>query len=227
MEGGTSRVCAIRWPPIRQSCWRSRSLDPTRVVGHWESVPGAEPGHRAQALDSEPSTLRPASRFRWTAAPYAPQGSAPQHWVEKARALIAALPAGSPEVDLTALTDVQDPTFVRLRDAIQAHVITFDSNAPRPAPGQDSELDALAGELRELIQVAGDLGFSVRVMIVGHTDSTGNETANLSLSAARAEVVRSMLRARGIAPDLLLVRSAGTLEPLELSVGQRTGSIGA
>ena len=50
-------------------------------------------------------------------------------------------------------------------------------------------------------------------MIVGHTDDTGRETANLALSAARAEVVRSMLRARGIAPHLLLVRSAGTLEP--------------
>jgi OOP family OmpA-OmpF porin len=59
--------------------------------------------------------------------------------------------------------------------------------------------------------VAGDLGFSVRVMIVGHTDSTGTEMANLSLSAARAEVIRSMLRARGIAPYLLLVRSAGML----------------
>ena len=37
-------------------------------------------------------------------------------------------------------------------------------------------------------------------MIVGHADATGRETSNLALSAARAEVVRSMLRARGIAP---------------------------
>jgi outer membrane protein OmpA-like peptidoglycan-associated protein len=50
-------------------------------------------------------------------------------------------------------------------------------------------------------------------MIIGHADATGQETSNLALSAARAEVVRSMLRARGIAPHLLLVRSAGTLEP--------------
>jgi OOP family OmpA-OmpF porin len=67
----------------------------------------------------------------------------------------------------------------------------------------------------QLIKVARGLGFSVRVMIIGHADSTGRETSNLSLSAARAEVVRSMLRARGIAPDLLSVRSAGALEPLK------------
>jgi outer membrane protein OmpA-like peptidoglycan-associated protein len=141
------------------------------------------------------------------------QGTAPQHWVEKARALIAALPAGSPVIDMSGLKDIRDPDFIRLRDRIQAHVITFDSNAPRPASGQDNVLDTVARELGELIRVAKGLGFSVRVMIVGHADATGKETSNLSLSAARAEVVRSMLRARGIAPDLLSVRSAGTLEP--------------
>jgi OOP family OmpA-OmpF porin len=50
-------------------------------------------------------------------------------------------------------------------------------------------------------------------MIVGHADATGKETLNLALANARAEVVRSMLRARGIAQHLLSVRSAGALEP--------------
>jgi outer membrane protein OmpA-like peptidoglycan-associated protein len=195
-------------------------LDPTHVVGHWESYQALDP---AMVLKRLTATLDPPPgvRFSLDGGIIRAGGSAPQHWVERARALIAAQPAGSPKVDLTALTDIQDPTFVRLRDSIQARVIKFNANAPRPAPGQDSEFDALAGELRELIQVAGDLGFSVRVMIVGHTDSTGTEMANLSLSAARAEVIRSMLRARGIAPYLLLVRSAGMLEPMQLSVGQR------
>ena len=125
------------------------------------------------------------------------------------------LPAGSPRVDFTSLKDIQDPTFIRLRNAIQAHIISFDSGAPRPGPGQDAVLDTVAGELGQLNKVAKGLGFSVRVMITGHADSTGRETSNLSLSAARAEVVRSMLRARGIAPDLLSVRSAGALEPLK------------
>ena len=76
-------------------------------------------------------------------------------------------------------------------------------------------LDRIAEEIGQLIKVARGLGFSVRVMIIGHADASGRETSNLSLSAARAEVVRSMLRARGIAPDLLTVRSTGALEPLK------------
>jgi len=140
-------------------------------------------------------------------------GTAPQHWMDRARNYIAAMPVGSPPVDMAAIKDIQDPNFVRLRDEIQARVITFDTNEPKPANGQDEAIDKVATELSELIRVAKDLGFSVRVMIVGHADATGRETVNLALSNARAEVVRSMLRARGIAPYLLLVRSAGALEP--------------
>ena len=54
----------------------------------------------------------------------------------------------------------------------------------------------------------------MRVTIAGHADSTGKDTPNLALSMARAEVVRSMLRARGVDPDLLGVRGAGPLEPM-------------
>jgi OOP family OmpA-OmpF porin len=202
------------------------NLDPGRVVGHWEPYQALNP---AIVVRRFRSTLNPppdvALLIDGNANTIRALGNAPQHWVEKARALIAALPAGSPRVDLSGLKDIQDPTFNRLRDAIQAHVISFDSGAPRPAPGQDAVLDTVASELGELIRVARGLGFSVRVMIVGHADATGKEVSNLSLSAARAEVVRSMLRARGFAPDLLSVRSAGTLEPLKPGASEQEQAI--
>ena len=183
-----------------------------RVVGHWESYQALDPAiviRRLAASLNTPSSVSLSvngDTVRVT-------GSAPQYWVDGARALVAALPAGSPKVDFSALADVQDPEFVRLRDAIQGHVIGFDSNADRPARGQD--VDEVADEFGQLMRVANRLGFSVRMMISGHADANGNETANLSLSAARAEVVRSMLKARGIAPELLTVRSAGPLEPVQ------------
>ena len=96
----------------------------------------------------------------------------------------------------------------------------FRFQCDRPARGQDATLDAVADEFRQLMRVANRLGFSVRAMISGHADANGNETANLSLSAARAEVVRSMLKARGIAPELLTVRSAGPLEPVQAAQRQ-------
>jgi outer membrane protein OmpA-like peptidoglycan-associated protein len=187
-------------------------LDGDAVVAHWEPYQALNPAIVLQRLTA---TLKPPPSigFALDGNTIRAVGTAPQHWMDRARNYIAAMPVGSPPVDMAAIKDIQDPNFVHLRDEIQARVITFDTNEPKPASGQDEAIDQVASELSELIRVAKDLGFSVRVMIVGHADATGRETVNLALSNARAEVVRSMLRARGIAPYLLSVRSAGALEP--------------
>jgi OOP family OmpA-OmpF porin len=147
-------------------------------------------------------------------------GNASQRWLDKARTYTLTLPAGAPPVDLSALKDVQDPDFIRLRDAIQARLIHFDFSMPRPAADQEAKIDAAAADMRELVEVARRQGFPVKVTIVGHADATGKDTSNLALSIGRAEVVRSMLRARGVDPSVLFVRGAGPLEPLRPGAGE-------
>jgi outer membrane protein OmpA-like peptidoglycan-associated protein len=53
-----------------------------------------------------------------------------------------------------------------------------------------------------------------RVTLTGHSDDIGRGTFNLSLSLARAGAVLALLKKRGVDPDLLSVRGAGPLEPL-------------
>jgi outer membrane protein OmpA-like peptidoglycan-associated protein len=199
-------------------------LDSKQVAGHWESYQALDPAivlrRLAASLNPPPSVS-----LSLNGSTVQVTGSVPEYWTERARMLVAALPAGSPKVDFSGLKDIQDPEFLRLRDAIQGHIIGFDSNADRPAKGQDATLDVVASEIRQLMAVTKRLGFSGRVMISGHADAAGNETANLSLSAARAEVVRSMLKARGIAPELLTVRSAGPLEPVLAPNGKPTAAM--
>lgn len=213
-RGGKWRVSGLRDPLAVDPAEliTAARLEPASVVGHWERYQALDP---AIALKRIELVLRPPPgvSLALNGDVIRATGAAPEHWAEQARALVASQPPGSPTVDLSALTGIVDPTFNRLRDAIQSHVIAFDSNMPRPAQGQNAVLDLLAQELGDLIQVANGLGFSARVMIVGHTDSAGRETSNLALGQARAEVVRFMLRERGIAPDRLAVRSAGILEP--------------
>jgi outer membrane protein OmpA-like peptidoglycan-associated protein len=59
--------------------------------------------------------------------------------------------------------------------------------------------------------------------LTGHADAKGRETANVSISAARAETVRALLNKRGVALELLLVRGAGNFEPV-VPENSRTGS---
>lgn len=206
-------------------------LDLTRVAGRWEPYQALHPAimlKRLQATLNPPPTVvltQDAGGIRAT-------GNAPQYWMDKARAFLLTLPAGAPKVDLSALQDVQDPDYVRLHDAIQARLIHFENNVARPGASQEPELDAVAAQTHELIQVSRTLGFPVKVTIVGHADATGKENSNLALSLGRAEVVRSMLRARGVDPAFLAVRGAGPLEPLkpgatedELSMNRRVSFV--
>ena len=217
LRDGKWQVSGLRDPlAVDPAALLSQSgLNSKRVVGHWESYQALDPAIVIRRLAAS-MNLPPGVTMSVNGDTVRVTGSAPQQWVEQARMQVEALPAGSPTVDFGGVTDIQDPEFVRLRDAIQGHIINFDSNEPTPAHGQDATLDAVANEFRQLMPVAQRLGFSVHAMISGHSDANGNETANLSLSAARAEVVRSMLRARGIAPELLTVRSAGPLEPVQV-----------
>jgi outer membrane protein OmpA-like peptidoglycan-associated protein len=72
----------------------------------------------------------------------------------------------------------------------------------------------LAEQIKEFADNARKSGVTARFMLTGHSDATGRETANASISTARAEAVRALLNKRGVVPELLLVRGAGTFEPL-------------
>ena len=199
-------------------------LEPARVVGHWESFQALHPAvalKRIQASLDPPSTVSLSLDNDVIRA----SGSASHHWIEQARSLARLMPYGSPALDLSALKDVELTEFDSVRDAIQSRMIHFDFGVPIPAAGQDDVIDALAADLRQLTEVIRRLRLVARVTVIGHADSVGKDTPNLALSQGRAEVVRSLLLKREVAPDLLFVRAAGPLEPLQAEATEHDRSM--
>ncbi|MGA6963871.1 MAG: OmpA family protein [Xanthobacteraceae bacterium] len=193
---------------------RESSIDPARVVAHWEPYQSLQPEFvlkRVQAAFAPPPTVIFALEDDRIVA----TGSAPLTWIQRARAFSRMLPVGAPAVDLSHVRDINDGVLGKLRDAIQSKEIHFDNGNPLPARGQEGTLDQLAAELKELTALSSTLRVTTRVTLTGHSDSTGQGLYNLSLSLGRAESVRTLLKQRGVDPDLLAVRSAGTLEPRE------------
>jgi len=74
------------------------------------------------------------------------------------------------------------------------------------APGGQRSIDQLAQFLKTYPRR--------RVLIEGHTDNTGNEDFNVKLSQQRADAVRSLLVARGIAPERIATRGHGPKYPI-------------
>jgi OOP family OmpA-OmpF porin len=67
--------------------------------------------------------------------------------------------------------------------------------------------------LDQVVQVLRDYP-KMRVSVEGHTDAIGGELANMKLSQARAESVRSYLAGKGIAADRLESAGFGSTKPI-------------
>jgi outer membrane protein OmpA-like peptidoglycan-associated protein len=67
--------------------------------------------------------------------------------------------------------------------------------------------------LNQVVQVLRDQP-KLRVSIEGHTDAIGGELANMKLSQARAESVRTYLVGKGITADRLEAVGFGTTKPI-------------
>jgi OOP family OmpA-OmpF porin len=199
-------------------------VDPAHVVGNWEPYQALHPAivlKRIQATLNPPSTVTLALDGDTILA----TGTAPRRWIEKARTVASVLPPGSAQLDLSALGDIQSGELDRLRDTIQARPVFFGYGDALPVPGQEPIIEGVAAELRELAAVSQKLGVTVRVTVIGHADSTGRDAPNLGLSLARAEAVRSLLRKQGVDPELLAVRGAGPLEPLNPGATEQERSL--
>jgi outer membrane protein OmpA-like peptidoglycan-associated protein len=189
-------------------------IDPARVTASFEPYQGLDPQFVLKRLEASlnppPGVTLAVDGNRIVA-----QGSAPSPWISRARKVGSALPTGAPVLDLSAMRDISEGALGKLRDAIQARSINFDSAKSLPSAGQEQVLDEIASDLNELVKLSATLHAITRVTLTGHADSQGQGTSNLSLSVARAEAVRALLKKRGVDPDLLQVRGAGQLEPLQ------------
>jgi outer membrane protein OmpA-like peptidoglycan-associated protein len=84
--------------------------------------------------------------------------------------------------------------------------INFDTNRATIRPDSHRVLDEAVEVLKRHP--------TIRLEIVGHTDSTGRVDRNMELSRERATAVRQYLVDRGIEGDRLVARGAGPHEPL-------------
>ena len=90
---------------------------------------------------------------------------------------------------------------------LKARTLRFAEASAEIDPASETLLDEVATALKPCL---GSI-----IAITGHTDSAGDETANLALSRARADAVRWALIGRGIPADGLRATGVGSKEPIE------------
>ncbi|TIW96794.1 MAG: OmpA family protein [Mesorhizobium sp.] len=223
-RGGHFYISGLRDPLAAdpQTLLSGTEVDPARVHSQWQFYQSLDPKFVVKRLTA---SLTPPKSVQLSIIQgrIVVVGEAPAGWINRAQAAAEQLSADGVVLDVSQLRELDLAELNHLREAIQTTDIFFSSGKVVPGPEQTPVLDRLADQIKEFAQSARKSGVTARFMLTGHSDTTGRETANASISAARAETVRALLNKRGVAPELLLVRGAGTFEPA-VPENSQTGS---
>jgi len=121
------------------------------------------------------------------------------------------------KIDTTGVTlpdgSFPDPLINRWHQ-LQAEIATtrfqFLPNTAELVPGMQQKIPQLLERLKEIEGLAKTIPVERwQLFIIGYADSTGTETANQLVSEERAQLIRKLLEANGIAPPTLLAWGTG------------------
>jgi OOP family OmpA-OmpF porin len=140
-------------------------------------------------------------------------GAAPSDWVSKLKDRAEFVP-GVREVDTSQLEDADRPEIGKLAAALKSIVITFPIGVAQVEPDQQAKFTTAAEQIKLLLAKTPPAGQSFTIEIIGHTDDSGTEGLNMSLSQQRAEFALRKLVEAGVARRSLQPHGVGTSQPV-------------
>ncbi len=176
-------------------------VDPAQVVSRWQPYQALSPEFvlaRAQSLLAPPPTVK----LTFANGVLAATGFAPHQWIEETHRTARFIPG---------LAQFRDDQLLDL-ERIERPLLMFELSAAQLVPGQEEQLRQLTADIEHMLTVAHAMRKRVRLEITGHTDRSGPEERNLTLSQERANTIAAELTARLTnSPDLMIV-PVGTAE---------------
>lgn len=199
------RIAGLRDPLARtpSEVFRSHGLPAAQVrFVPFDSLDPRLARQRAARL------LRPPPGVRLTLGPDGTlhaSGTAPRSWIERAR-LLATVPVGVLRYDDGGL--VEDTEALRRAVAeLERLEVRFSA---RSAEASGDAVALTESRARRVLALASDAGATACIDVRGHTARVGGVRRSTALSRARARNVTAALIARGIPPERLIARGAGT-----------------
>ncbi len=104
------------------------------------------------------------------------------------------------------------------KDALEQQVLRFPLNSAQLGSEQLIRLDDVEALLVSLQEHAASTGQKFVLEVRGHTDPTGNEDRNATLSQQRADAVVKALTDRGISRAMIRTVALGSREPVRRNV---------
>ena len=225
-QGGKYFIWGLRDPLAADPMvvLQKAQVNPKAVVSQWEPYLSLHPtllAARAKQLLQPPKTV--SLSVDKNSILYA-KGSAPHQWIAESRQRVQFIPGITKynEENLIA------PDLRQLESSqkqIEKQIIRFTEATIELTPNQEDILAKLTQEIEKLFSSALSLNKDVRIKIVGHTDEQGTVDANMTLSQARADAIRSTLVSKGFNPTNFEAVGVGTAEPVKNEFGVQESEI--
>jgi len=140
-------------------------------------------------------------------------GEAPFSWLKDIRTRALLVP-GILEVDLGDRFSPEQIALEEMRRGIQSVVIKFPVASAALSAIERETVKTLAGKLKEVLASSRGQHRNLVLNVIGHSDSTGAEGTNLTLSQRRADRVAWELIQQGVPEKSLKATGVATTEPL-------------
>lgn len=187
-------------------------INPASVVSRWQPYAALEGQFvlaRAKNLLEPPQSVE----LKFADGVLSAAGLASHYWIDEARRLARALPGVSKFDDRNLIDeDLKEPEA--LRQQIEQQVIRFSRGGVQLAPGQGENLKTLIADIQKLAMLVPAAGRAFRIELIGHTDTEGDDTANLALSRQRADKILSLLSSKQLPANSLTAVGVGSMQPV-------------
>jgi outer membrane protein OmpA-like peptidoglycan-associated protein len=191
---------------------KSAGLNPGKAEFHWGAYYALDDAiveQRATQLLAPPSgtTLTVKDGVLYLS------GQPPVAWAKDVSARALLVP-GIRSIDLSGPFSPERLAFNQSRERIQGALIKFPLASATLSTKERAELAGLMPDLKQVLDAPNSLHGKIVLEIIGHSDNTGAEVTNQTLSQRRAESVVAELIHLGCARNSLQARGVATAEPL-------------
>lgn len=183
-----------------------------RFTGHWKPFFSLDPEfilNRAHHLLSPPSAIR----LDLNGSILVARGKASQKWIDRFQQSASFIP-GIDGFNDDQVINIEEEKLAGALTKLMTLKLYFENNSSRLVPGQEAILDQAFKVIQTIQVLQSKLKTTVQIVILGHTDSSGNEKINLTLSRNRARKIFNHLIIKGINPAFLTPSGIGTKIPL-------------
>ncbi|MGH7515270.1 MAG: OmpA family protein [Gemmatimonadales bacterium] len=211
--GGRWRFAGLRDPLARDpaAILAGVAVDSSSVEQRWEPYLSLQPD---MVLARARRSLAPPASVALSLASDTLRlaGSAALPWVIAAGR--ASLPPGVTALDLSGVTPEIPADLAQLVREIEGQRVLFDIGSAQLGSEARGVIGRVATALQRLDAGVALIGARATLELIGRTDPTGSDSANQTLSRARAETVVAALAARGVPTGAARVSGLGTSRPL-------------